>query len=81
VQQLGELVLAIGADALPVEVLAGALIAAVDANDASTKEGWRVKGVAFFQRTSRASGGAGQDVSGASPNAGDAASGTGEAGA
>ena len=41
--QLGELVVATGADALPVEQLAGALVTAVEA-DQATKEGWRQRG-------------------------------------
>jgi hypothetical protein len=47
--QLGELVIATGADALPVEQLAGALLSAIDTKDAATKEGWRKRGAAFFQ--------------------------------
>jgi hypothetical protein len=53
VQQLGELVMATGADALPIEVLAGALIAAAATEDAGSKEGWRAKGEAFFQTARR----------------------------
>ena len=52
-QQLGELVSATGADALPIEELAGALLAAVAtaaSHDRVTREGWRKAGVAFFQR-------------------------------
>jgi hypothetical protein len=48
VQQLGELVIACGADALPVEQLAGALLAAGKAEPAA-KEEWRKVGTAFFQ--------------------------------
>ncbi|UYY59298.1 conjugal transfer protein TraD [Sphingomonas sp. S2-65] len=51
--QLGELVLATGANALPVEQLAGALLSAVESTDAATKEGWRKRGAAFFQATPR----------------------------
>lgn len=51
--QLGELVLATGADALPVELLAGALLSAAGNNDLVTKEEWRKRGEAFFQRASR----------------------------
>jgi len=57
VQQLGELVLAAGADALPVEELAGALLTAVETKDAAMKEGWRKRGAAFFQRAAKAAGG------------------------
>ena len=48
-QQLGELVIATGADMLPVEVLAGALIDAAGNKDGTTREGWRKRGAAFFQ--------------------------------
>jgi DNA-binding protein H-NS len=51
--QLGELVLASGADALSPEHLAGALLSAVECTDAATKEGWRKRGAAFFQATPR----------------------------
>jgi hypothetical protein len=53
VQQLGELVIASGADALTVEQLAGAMLAAVDAKDTATKEAWRKRGAAFFQGAAR----------------------------
>lgn len=48
VRQLGELVLATGADALDPDELAGALLDAVG-SDAGHKEGWRRSGAAFFQ--------------------------------
>ncbi|MGH6613408.1 conjugal transfer protein TraD [Sphingomonas sp.] len=54
--QLGELLIACGADALPVEQLAGALLAAAETKDAATMEGWRKRGAAFFQRTARNTG-------------------------
>jgi len=50
--QLGELVIACGADTVPPETLAGALLALKDA-DAPTTEGWRQRGAAFFQRAPR----------------------------
>lgn len=53
-RQLGELVVATGADALPIEQLAGALAEAAEANSA-TKEAWRRRGVAMFQRRRRRS--------------------------
>ncbi|MGQ0280382.1 conjugal transfer protein TraD [Sphingopyxis sp. Q841] len=46
--QLGELVIACGADALSIEQLAGALLEAVGA-DVSMKEAWRKSGAAFFR--------------------------------
>uniref|UniRef100_UPI0035CA82A9 conjugal transfer protein TraD n=1 Tax=uncultured Sphingomonas sp. TaxID=158754 RepID=UPI0035CA82A9 len=78
VHQLGELVIATAADALPVELLAGALLAAVDSSDAATKEGWRKRGAAFFQRASHfaattaadGASGAAQNDGGASPDRG-----------
>lgn len=51
--QLGELVVATGADALPIDVLAGALLAAVDMKDSATTEDWRKRGAAFFQIATR----------------------------
>jgi hypothetical protein len=49
VQQLGELVVMCGADALDPETLAGVLLGAVENRDKATKEAWRSKGAAFFQ--------------------------------
>lgn len=60
VEQLGQLVTATGADALDVETLAGALLDAIAAKDASAREAWRAKGAAFFQRRGRK----GQDSTG-----------------
>jgi DNA-binding protein H-NS len=47
-EQLGELVIATGADALPVERLAGALLLAVETTDEVTKEAQRTRGAAYF---------------------------------
>jgi len=66
-QQLGELVVATDADALPMEVLAGVLISATEVNDTAVREGWHTRGAAFFQRASRPRGSAGQDSRGAPP--------------
>ena len=49
VQQLGELVIATGADALNAEELAGALIVMTETKDAAKKEAWARRGAAFFQ--------------------------------
>ena len=49
VQQLGELVIATGADVLDVDALAGALLVIVENKDAK-KEAWRNRGAAFFRR-------------------------------
>lgn len=51
--QLGELVIACGADVLPIDALAGAMLAAVDNKDAAIVEGWRKRGTAFFQSATR----------------------------
>jgi hypothetical protein len=56
VSQLGELVIATGADHLAIEELAGALAAAGKA-DAATREAWRRSGASFFQGQSRTGGG------------------------
>lgn len=53
VRQLGELVIATGADALDAEMLTGALLGAVVTKDANAKEGWRKAGASFFQRGAR----------------------------
>ena len=64
--QLGELVIATGADVLSIEQLAGALLDAVGA-DAARKEAWRKSGGAFFRGgVSRARKGAGQNAGSAS---------------
>ena len=79
--QLGELVIATGADALSIEQLAGALIEAVGA-DAARKEAWRKSGAAFFRgEGARARKGAGRDAGGAAPSGPSAQPPSGEAGA
>lgn len=70
--QLGELVVGTGADALPVEQLAGTLLAAVESSDTAVKEGWRKRGAAFFQGSRNARGRARSDTGGASANEGEA---------
>lgn len=65
--QFGELVIATGADGLDVEMLAGALLAVAESKDNATKEAWRRRGAAFFQRSAR--GGAGGTGGGAASNA------------
>lgn len=57
VEQLGQLVVATGADTLDAETLAGVLLDAIESKDASAKEAWRAKGAAFFQRRGRKGGG------------------------
>lgn len=53
VQQLGELVIATGADAIDAETLAGALLELAGNGDAARKESWRKRGAAFFQGAER----------------------------
>jgi len=53
VQQLGELVIVTGADVLPVEQLAGALLAAGDMQDAVVLKGWGERGDTFFHSRTR----------------------------
>ncbi len=55
VQQLGELVIATGADAFSAEELAGALIVLAETKDAGKKEVWAKRGAAFFRGRSRRS--------------------------
>jgi len=69
-RQLGEFVVAIGADALPAEQLAGALLSAIDTKDAAIKEGWRKRGAAFFQAGSRGARCAAKYAPRAAPGAG-----------
>jgi hypothetical protein len=79
--QLGELVVATGADALSIEQLAGAMLDAIGA-DAARKEGWRKSGAAFFRGDgARARKGAGRNASGASADDAGAQPPSGEAGA
>jgi hypothetical protein len=52
VQQLGELVIATGADSLDPDMLTGALVGIVKTKDAKEREVWRASGAAFFQRQS-----------------------------
>src|ERR1700682_1217085 len=53
VQQLGELVIATGADSLGVDELAGALIVLTETKDAGKREAWARRGAAFFQSRAR----------------------------
>jgi len=53
VRQLGELVVATGADALEADLLAGALLNAVASKDAVAREGWHKAGAAFFRSKQR----------------------------
>jgi hypothetical protein len=75
VSQLGELVIATGADALDLETLAGALLAAACEPQATVRSGWKAKGAAFFQgggARSRARGGDRADKASGAQGSGDA---------
>ncbi|HJV43354.1 conjugal transfer protein TraD [Caulobacter sp.] len=49
VRQLGELVIATGADVLDIDTLAGGLLDLADAANAARKEAWRKRGAGFFR--------------------------------
>jgi hypothetical protein len=78
VQQLGELVIATGADALTADELAGALVVLAETTDAGKREAWAKRGAAFFQgrwrrtgsATDRDTGGAQTQPGGAQPASG-----------
>ncbi|AZO02021.1 MAG: conjugal transfer protein TraD [Mesorhizobium sp.] len=53
VQQLGELVIATGADQLSTDELAGALVAIAETKDAAKREAWAKRGVMFFESRPR----------------------------
>lgn len=55
VQQLGDLVIATGADAFTAEELAGALLVLAETKDPGRKEAWGRRGAAFFQGRPRRS--------------------------
>ena len=75
VQQLGELVIATGADALTADELAGALIVLAETTDAGKREAWAKRGAAFFQSKARdRTTGTDRDKGSAPPNDSSAAS-------
>jgi len=53
VRQLGELVIAAGADVLDADLLAGVLLQAAETKDSAVKEGWRRRGAGWFQGKAR----------------------------
>ncbi|AZO29783.1 conjugal transfer protein TraD [Mesorhizobium sp. M1B.F.Ca.ET.045.04.1.1] len=53
VQQLGELVIATGADELTADELAGALVAIAETKDTAKREAWARRGGTFFESRSR----------------------------
>ena len=82
VQQLGELVIATGADSLTADELAGALIMLAETTDAGKREAWTKCGAAFFQGRSRRSAPAPErDHGGAPTQPGGAQSASGTTGA
>ena len=82
VQQLGELVIATGADDLTADELAGALVALAETKDAGKREAWARRGAAFFQGRSRRSASAlDRDAGGAPTQSGGGQPASGSAGA
>ena len=72
VRQLGELIIATGADGLDPNVLTGALLGIVETTDANAREGYRARGAAFFRRQTRSAGGRTQrDTAGDQAHQGD----------
>jgi DNA-binding protein H-NS len=67
VQQLGELVIATGADVFSAEELAGALIVLAETKDDAKKEAWAKRGAAFFQFRSRRTASASERDTGSDP--------------
>ncbi|MCA0060431.1 MULTISPECIES: conjugal transfer protein TraD [unclassified Mesorhizobium] len=55
VQQLGELVIATGADSLTADELAGALIVLAETKEAAKREAWARRGAMFFESRPRRS--------------------------
>ena len=53
IRQLGELIIAAGADALGADLLVGVLLQAVETKDAAVKEGWRRRGAGWFRGKAR----------------------------
>lgn len=79
--QLGELVIATGADDLLPEELAGALLVAAGTSDPAKKEAWRKRGAAFFRGEREDTGSrAGGEQGGIAKNDGRASSTSSEAG-
>ena len=81
VQQLGELVIATGADTFSVEELTGALVGLSETKDPAKREAWAKRGTAFFQgRSRRSAKGADRDNEGTSTQPGGAQPASGGAG-
>lgn len=62
IRQLGELVIATGADALDIDMLAGGLLAMVAETKSDRKEGLRKSGAAFFRGNEHGEDGAGAET-------------------
>ena len=67
VQQLGELVIATGADSLSADELAGALMMLAETKEAAKREAWAKRGATFFQGRSRRSAPAAERNTGGAP--------------
>ena len=67
VQQLGELVIATGADSLNIDELAGALIVLTETKEAGKREALARRGAAFFQRRARRTAPAAEHHTGGTP--------------
>lgn len=82
VQQLGELVISTGADALTADELAGALVVLAETRDAGKREAWAKRGAAFFQsRARRSTSPPDRDAGGAQPQPDNPQSASGTTGA
>ena len=82
VQQLGELVIATGADALTADELAGALVVLAETKDAGKREAWAKRGAALFRgRARRSAPSPDRDASGAATPSGGAQPASGSTGA
>jgi hypothetical protein len=77
VHQLGELVIATGADELSIEQLTGLLLAGTESKDPNVKESWRKRGAAFFQREPGSTGGSDRRDNGGAAQNGSGAQSTG----
>ena len=64
VQQLGELVIATGADSLNANELAGALIVLAETREAAKREAWAKRGATFFQGARRSAPAPARDAGG-----------------
>ena len=81
VHQLGELLIATGADALSADELAGALIVLAETKEAGKREAWARRGAAFFQSRARRTAPAGErNTGGARAQSGGAQPSTGNKG-